>query len=109
MFAVQKGQAAELPAVLRDDANFAEVELGIVHGDVTVKFRKWNDTSWTTDVIDASNWTEVGDGHYTWLATADDLDTQGPLLYTIQAPGCVQYEGAVYVSATVSGGHVEFE
>lgn len=109
MLEVQKGQEAELPCVLRDVNNFASTKTGIVHGDVTIRFRKWNDVSWTTDVIDASNWTEVGDGHYAWLATAADLDTIGAFLYTIQAAGCVQYEGAVTVSATVSGGHVEFE
>ena len=109
MIRVQKDQAAALPIVLRDSTNYAEAETGVVHGDVTIKFRKWNDTSWTDAVVDASNWTEVGNGHYTWDATAGNLDTEGAFLYAVQASGCVQYEGAVDVSTTVSGGHVEFE
>ena len=109
MFSVQIDQAAQLPIVLRSADDYAEAKEGIVHGDVTLKFRKWNEVSWTTDVIDASNWTEVGEGHYAWQASASDLDTRGLFLYTIQVADCVRYEGAVNVGSHVSGGHVEFE
>ena len=109
MFSVQIDQAAQLPIVLRDSNDYAAARTGIVHGEVALKFRKWNEVAWTTAVIDASNWTEVGEGHYAWQASASDLDTRGLFLYTIQVAGCVRYEGAVNVSSHVSGGHVEFE
>lgn len=98
MFLVDKDSAAELPVIFRDDDIYSSAKTGIAHGSVTLKFRKWGATTWTTDVIDVANWTEVGDGHYTWNATANDLDTKGLFLYIVQAADCVQYEGAVYVS-----------
>lgn len=98
MFVVSKDAAAELPVILVDDDDYALVKTGIAYGSVTLKFRKWNATSWTTDTIDATNWTEVGDGHYTWDATSSDLNTEGPLIYIVQVSDCVQYNGMVFVS-----------
>jgi len=98
MFVVPKDASAELPVILRDDDDYASAKTGIAFGAVTLKFRKWPAVAWTTDTIDSGNWTEVGDGHYTWDATSSDLNTAGLFFYIVQAADCVQYEGSVYVS-----------
>jgi len=109
MYPVAKDSATEeLPVILRRDDAYHINEEGIAFGSVVLKFRKKNATSWTTDAIDATNWTEVGDGHYTWNPASGDLDTTGPLLYIVQVADCVQYEGAVNVTDN-GDGHCEFE
>lgn len=90
---IKQSTARTLPVILIDSSDFITPITGTVFGDVTCKFRKEGDTSWTTKTIDATNWTEIDDGHYDIDFTAGNLDTNGLFIYIVTVSGALQYSG----------------
>lgn len=85
--------ATQLPVILIDDTDFKTPETGVAFGSVTCKYRKHNETSWSTKTIDGSNWTELGNGHYVINFSASDLDTIGIFEYVVIVSGALQFPG----------------
>jgi hypothetical protein len=93
--------AAKMPVLLRDTSGVPVT--GVVFGGVTVKYRKFGQTSFTTKTISGSDWFEVGDGWYDVLFSASELDTVEDFNYIVQEASSVQWNGfAVIVPETRS-------
>lgn len=90
---IKKSTARELPVILTDSSDFITGLTGKVFGNVTCKFRKDGETSWTVKAITAGNWHEIGNGHYTIDFITDDLDTAGLFEYIVIVTGSLDYSG----------------
>jgi hypothetical protein len=78
----------KVPVLLRDDNG--DPVTGIAHGDVTLKYRKYGQTSLTTKTIDATNWFEVSDGLYDVLFTSAEFNTLKEFTFIVNATGVKQ-------------------
>lgn len=90
---IKKSTARELPVILTDSSDFITGLTGKVFGNVTCKFRKNGETSWTVKSITAGNWHEIGNGHYTIDFLTGDLNTAGLFEYIVIVTGSLDYSG----------------
>jgi hypothetical protein len=82
---------AKVPVLLRDSTG-APIT-GVAHGDVTVKYRKYGQTSFTAKAVDGSKWFEVGNGWYDILFTTTELNTLKDFNYIVTEASAIQWNG----------------
>jgi hypothetical protein len=71
----------EMPIALFDASGTAIT--GALASSVTVKYKKYNDTSWSTKSMSGANWREAGSGLYYISFTAAETDTYGAFSYWV--------------------------
>ena len=67
---------------------------GLEAGDITCYYKRYGDTSWTTKVLSAANWSEDSGGLYSITFTASELGVYGNFVYFVRY-------GSEYGAATV--------
>lgn len=76
-----KDEEAKVPVLIRSTLGVAQA--GIAYGDVTAKYARNGDTSLQTQALDASKWTELGEGNY-WMTIPSTVpNVAGPFLYQV--------------------------
>ena len=98
MIILDQNEARKLPVMLIDGTDHLSPKTGIAEGSVTVKISK--DLGALTGFTLTGKWAEIGQGLYSILFSASDLDTVGFFGYLVTATSCDQYSGMVYVDAT---------
>lgn len=96
-YVVQKSVAHSVPVKLTDDDDFKTQVTGKTGGNVTVRYKKYGDSSWSTKDVSGSGWDEIGNGCYEVDFSADDLNTAGRFDYQVECSGCLDYNGSVLV------------
>lgn len=72
----------DLPVVLYSITGV--VLTGLVHGDISLYYKKYGDTSWATKTLNAANWREDSGGMYYITFTASETDTYGRFVYYVR-------------------------
>jgi len=76
-----KDEEAKVPVLIRSTAGVAQT--GVTFSGVTAKYARNGDTSLQTQALDASKWTELGQGNY-WLTFPSTVpNAEGPFLYQV--------------------------
>ena len=91
---INVNEARALPVLLVGSGTQAS-RTGITEGSVTVKISKNGGASVPFTLT--GKWTEIGNGVYCISFAAGDLDTKGVFVYIVNAAGCDQYTGAVFI------------
>lgn len=87
LFLIEKSTTATI-RILLQDVNLNMVT-GIAHGDVTTAKLINYDNSSSDLTVDASTWTEIGNGFYTLEISSAVLANTGEISVLIEATGCV--------------------
>ena len=76
-----KDEEAKVPVLLRSTAGV--VQTGIAFSDVTAKYARNGDSALQTQALDASKWTELGEGNY-WMTFPSSVpNVAGPFMYQV--------------------------
>jgi hypothetical protein len=94
---VTQSVAADLTVVLTL-ASTGAAATGIAAAALTVQFSK-NGGAFAVKAVAGGDWTELGSGVYTLAFTAAELDTVGPLVFTVNSATTAQFVGEVDVVA----------
>ena len=96
-YVVEQSVAHSVPVKLVADDDFRSQVTGKGGGDVTVRYKQYGASSWSSKDVSASGWDEIGNGYYEIDLTAGELDTLGRFDYQVECSGCLDYNGAVVV------------
>ena len=56
---------------------------GITAAELTLRIRKYGDTTFTSSTLPSASWVEIGEGWYVLKLTAAQLDRVGPFFYEL--------------------------
>jgi hypothetical protein len=96
-----------LPVILTNGDDFKSPIIGVAwdDGDLTVRYKKHNQTTWSTKTLTVSNWIEGEDGHYSIQFLDTELDIVGLFEYKVVYVGAVTYPGLFHIDSNFYSGY----
>lgn len=96
-YQVAKSSAHSVPVKLVRDDDFKTAVTGKTGANVTVRYKKYPASDWSTKDVSGSGWDEIGNGFYEVDFSGSDMDVLGRFDYQVECAGCLDYNGAVLV------------